>query len=184
MQHLFEQLIAEVQRTDPEVVRRLRPGLPAEIVREKLATLPFRVSDDAVALYSWADGADGLLKLLPGAYFVSLDEALAECNMMQDMKDELQEIFFNPYFDSLRFLSDGSDGGYAFGRVDSPSEGQIVDRCIHAQWSIAYRDLPALLTTAIACRRQGVFGSGSDVADFEEHYRLAAELNPGVENWV
>jgi hypothetical protein len=95
MQHLFEQLIAEVQRTDPEVVRRLRPGLPAEIVREKLATLPFRVSDDAVALYSWADGADGRFELLPGAYFISLEEALADCTMIQDMKTELQEIFFS-----------------------------------------------------------------------------------------
>ena len=57
MQQLFDQLIAEVRPTSPEIAGRLRPGLPTELVREKLATLPFRVSDDAVALYSWADGA-------------------------------------------------------------------------------------------------------------------------------
>jgi len=130
----------------------LRPGLSLDLIQEKLANLPFRVSDDVIELYSWADGSDSAFELLPGGYFISLDEALVDCSMMQEMKDKLLKIFFEPYYDSLRFLSDWSDGGYAFGRIDSPSDGQIVKRCIHEQWAIAYRDLPALLSTAIARR--------------------------------
>ena len=69
MQHLFEELVAEVQRTSPATAATLRPGLPPEFVKEKMANMPFQISADAVALYSWADGATDRFEMLPGAYF-------------------------------------------------------------------------------------------------------------------
>ena len=184
MQHLFEELVAEVQRTSPATAATLRPGLPPELVKEKMANMPFQISADAVALYSWADGATGRFEMLPGAYFIPLEEALLEFDIMHGMRDEMQEIFFQPYRDSFRFLTDWSDGGYSFGRTDSPSEGQIVDLCIHALWKVAYRDLTALLKTSIECYRRGVLSPDSDIADFKAYYELAARMNPGMENWT
>jgi hypothetical protein len=184
MQYLFEQLVAEMQRSSPATAANLRPGLPAEFVKEKMANMPFQISADAVALYSWADGATGRFEMLPGAFFIPLEDALLEFDIVHGMRDELQEIFFEPYRDSFRFLTDWSDGGYSFGRTDSPSKGQIVCRCIHAPWKLAYRDLTALLKTSIECYRRGVLSPNSDVADFKAYYELAARLNPGLENWT
>jgi hypothetical protein len=76
-------------------------------------------------------------------YFIPLEDALLEFDIVHGMRDELQAIFFEPYRDSFRFLTDWSDGGYSFGRTDLPSEGQIVHLCIHAPWRLAYRDLTA-----------------------------------------
>ena len=184
MQHLFEELIAEIRRTSPATAARLRPGLPPDLVKEKMANMPFQISADAVALYSWADGATGRFEMLPGAYFIPLEEALLEFDIVHGMRDEMQEIFFQPYRDSFRFLTDWSDGGYSFGRTDSPSEGQIVHLCIHAPWKVAYRDLTALLKTSIECYRRGVLSPDSDIADFRAYYELAARMNPGMENWT
>jgi hypothetical protein len=151
MQHLFEELMAEIRRTSPATAATLRPGLTPEFVKEKLAHMPFQISADAVALYSWADGATGRFEMLPGAYFIPLEDALLEFEIMHGMRDEMQEIFFQPYRDLFRFLTDWSDGGYGFSRIDSPSEGQIVHLCIHAPWMLAYRNLTALLKTSIEC---------------------------------
>jgi len=37
MQHLFEELVAEVQRTSPATAATLRSGLPPALVKEKMA---------------------------------------------------------------------------------------------------------------------------------------------------
>ena len=66
MQHLFEELVAEVQRTSPATAATLRPGLPPEFVKEKMANMPFQISADVVALYSWADGATERFEMVPG----------------------------------------------------------------------------------------------------------------------
>ena len=126
---------------------------------------------------------DGRFEMLPGAYFIPLNEALLEFEEVHGIRDELEQIFPERYRDSFRFLTDWSDGGYAFGRIDSPSQGEIVHRCIHAPWLLAYHDLADLLKTSIACYRQGVMRSGSDPPDFRAYYELAARMNPGLENW-
>jgi hypothetical protein len=184
MRHLFEELLAEIQRASPIAAETLRPGLPPDRVKEKLAKVPFQISPDAVALYSWADGATAGLELLPGAYFITLDEALLHFELEHQMKDQLQAVFFEPYFDSFRFLSDLSDGGYSFGRTDSPSEGHIVRLCIHAPWRLAFRDLTAVLKTSIECYRSRVISPVSNTVDFKAYYELAARMNPGMEYWT
>ena len=184
VQHLFEELFAEIQRVSPTTAATLRPGLPPELVKEKVISMPFQISSDVVALYTWADGATGRFEMLPGAYFIPLEDALLEFDIMHGMRDEMQEIFFEPYRDSFRFLTDWSDGGYSFGRTDSPSEGQILHLCIHAPWKLAYRDLTALLKTSIECYRRGVISPDSDIANFKAYYELAAIMNPGLENWT
>jgi hypothetical protein len=93
----------------------------------------------------------------------------------------LQAIFAQKYIDQFRFLSDWSDSGYSFGRLDSPSHGMIVDLVIHDEWKLAYADLSAVLKTAIECYRRGIFAGPHP--DFYAYYKLAAKMNPGMENW-
>jgi hypothetical protein len=180
---LFQELIHEVRRVNPASAESLRPGLSTEVAKQKLAGLPFQITPDAVALYTWADGADARFEMLPGAFFIPLSEALAEFEEIYGIREELEQIFPERYRDSFRFLSDWSDGGYAFGRMDSPSQGQVVHRCIHASWLLAFHDLADLLKTSIECYRQGVMRSGADLPDFRAYYKLAARMNPGLENW-
>lgn len=184
MRVLLDQLLSEVRRVNPKSAESLRPGLPRDLVVEKLSALPYEISPDAVALYEWADGSDDTFELLPGGYFVPLQHALTEFWIVHGMRDQLEEIFHQPYRDCFRFLSDGSDGGYAIGRLDSPSEGQIISLCIHAPWQTAFASLERLLATAIESYRRGVFASNdSDILDFKLYRRIAAELNPGFKLW-
>jgi hypothetical protein len=183
MQILFQELLAEVKRVNPSVAATLRPGLPLNSVRVELANLPYRIAPEAASLYEWADGADGPFQLLPGAYFIPLQQAMEEFNTFHAMNQELDEIFPQKYRECFRFLSDGSDGGYAFGRIDSPSKGRIVSMCIHAEWLIGFQDLEHLLKTSVECYRQGIMRSGDDLPDVDAFFKLAARLNPGLKAW-
>jgi hypothetical protein len=184
MQQLLEELFFEIRRASPATAELLRPGLPPNLVKEKLAEVPFQISPDAVALYSWRDGSAPGFELLPGGYFITLEEALLDFELIHKVNHQWPEDFVEPYFDSFRFLSDLSDGGYSFGRTDSPSKGHIVRLCIHAQWKLAFRDLAAVLKTSIECYRNGVISPDSNSADFRAYYELAARINPGMEYWT
>jgi hypothetical protein len=97
------------------------------------------------------------------------------------MRAELEEDYQQRYRDCFRFLTDKSDGGYAYGRIDSPSEGQIVNRCIHSPWLLAFRNLEHLLRTSIECCRRGIMSDDSGRPDFTAYFKLAAQMNPGME---
>jgi hypothetical protein len=184
MQMLFDELRAEVTRVKPASAATLRPGLPSSAIRTELAKLPYQITPEAASLYQWADGADGQLQLLPGAYFVPWRRAMEEFHIFHGMGEEMDAIFPQQYRDCFRFLTDWSDGGYAFGRVDSPSGGQIVSMCIHEEWRIGFKNLEHLLRTSIMCYRDGIIPAGEDeTPDFDRFYELAARLNPGVELW-
>ena len=183
----FKDILA---KTSTKSLDLLNPGLAREEVEEKLSDLPFQISPDAVELYTWSDGVHSYgvdkfidpLEILPGAYYISLDQALYEFNEFYKLKDQCQEIFYQKYFDSFRFLSDHSDGGYSFGRIDSPSNGCIVNLCIHHEWELAYQSLEHLIDTAIECRRRGVFRN-HDMPDFEMYFKIGAELNKDMDLW-
>ena len=184
MKTLIDQLVCEVRRVNPGVLAKLRPGLPRSAVQEKLSALPFEITPDAVALYEWADGSEsGLFELLPGGFFIPLSEALEEFWILHPCRDEFESLFHQPYRDCIRFLSDWSDAGYAFGRCDSPSAGKIVSLCIHAPWRLAFADLEALLITAIECYRRGVFpiGGSREAPDIDRYFRIGAEVNPAMD---
>ncbi len=121
--------------------------------------------------------------MLPGGYLVPFDKAFAEFEILHGIRDELLAIFPEPYIDCFRFLTDKSDGGYAFGRVDSPSHGQIVSLEIHAPNLIGFRDLEHLLKTSIECHREGIMRAFAGEPDFDAYFALAARMNPGMKAW-
>lgn len=185
MKNLFEKLVVEVRLVRPAGIAALRPGLPRSLILEKFAALPYRISPDVVALYEWADGADDGFELLPGGFFMPLERSLDEFWQLDPYREEFESIFHQPYRDHFRFLSDRSDGGYAFGRLDSPSAGQIVSLCIHAPWRLVFTNLDALVVTATECYRRGVFPRDSnEIPDFDQYFRIGKELNPNIEDWV
>ncbi|MHC4743497.1 MAG: hypothetical protein ACYS8Z_16410 [Planctomycetota bacterium] len=165
-------------------VGSLLPGLSRDEVEERLSRLPFEISADAIELYTWADGPFyDSVEILPGGYLIGLEQTITSFEKLAPMQDELDSIFPQQYRDCLRFLHDLSDGGYAFGRVDSPSEGKIIDLCIHDEWRLAFESLDKLLDTAIECRRRGVFRENDEICDFNLFYSIGRELNPGMETW-
>src|SRR5262249_24316364 len=136
------------------------------------------------SLYTTADCADWSLEMLPGGYFLPFNEAFAEFEDLYAIQDELEEIWPQRYRDCFRFLTDKSDGGYAFGRIDSPSQGQIGSLEIHAPWLLGFLDLEHLLRTSIECYRQGIMRPPPAIPDFHAYSRLAARMNPGMEAWA
>jgi hypothetical protein len=182
MKLLFRELLAEARRVNPATAATLRPGLSRDVVKKKLAKLPYRITPDAASLYEWADGADGPFELLPGGYFIPLKQALNEFKVFHKLMYLVDEEE-DPHRDCFRFLSDWSDGGYAFGRMDPPSKGRIVKMCIHETWLIGFADLEHLLKTSIKCYRQGIMRSDESSPDFSRFYKLAARLNPGYKVW-
>ena len=183
MNRLFDQFVSEVRRANPGALSTLRPGLSRDVVVEKLADLPYKISPDAVALYEWADGSDEGFELLPGGFFIPFERALSEFWILHPYRDEFESVFHQPYRDCFRFLSDWSDGGYAFGRLDSPSAGRIVSLCIHAQWRLGFANLEALLVTAIECYRSGVFpkDGSQEIPDFDKYFQIGRDLNPKMD---
>lgn len=176
----FRELLSE---TDPDAASGLKPGLSRESVVDLLDRLPFSITPEAVELYTWADGVDDKpLELLPGSYFVSLKSAINTFEQLAPFREEFEEVFPQPYRDSFCFLSDFSDGGYAFGAYESAAKGAIVDLVIHDEWQLAFPSLEKLIETAIECRKRGVFGSDGDV-DFELFYLIGRELNPSMKAW-
>jgi hypothetical protein len=182
MKTLFRELLAEAKRVNPSTAATLRPGLSRDVVEKTLARLPYEITTDVASLYEWADGADGPFELLPGGYFIPLEQAMSEFKVFHELAQEMDEEE-DPHRDCFRFLSDWSDGGYAFGRVDSPSKGRIVKLCIHETWLIGFTDSEHLVKTSIECYRQGIMRSADHPPDFTRFYKLAARLNPGYRVW-
>ena len=182
MKKLFEQLEKEMFAVNPAMKEALAPGMERADIEAYIRRLPFSISSDIINLYEWSSGAGYHLEILPDAFLLPLEEGISEFEDIYPMKDELQGIFFQPYFDGFRFLGDWSDGGYSFGRIDSPSEGRIVGLCIHDNWRIAYNSLSDLLPTAIECYKRGVFAN-PDMPDFKMYFKIGKELNAPLEYW-
>jgi hypothetical protein len=178
MESRYRDLLSEVRNANRSAAAPLRPGLPRDVVEAQLATLPYKITPDAALLYEWADGADGPFELLPGGYFIPLAQAMKQFKVFDELAEDLDQDE-EPHRHCFRFLSDWSDGGYAFGRVDSPGEGRIVKLCIHATWQIGFSDLEHLLRTSVECSRQGVIES----SDFKRFHQIAARLNPAYHVW-
>lgn len=185
MAELSETLVelrAEIHRRAPEIAARLRPGLRKELIRQKLASLPFAISQDAVHLYSWADGADGRLEFLPGHFFLPLDCALDESFQVHAIRTELESVFHQKYRDCFRFLTDYSNGGEAFTSLTGAGGGRIAQLTIDAEWQLAFEDAGSMAETALECWRKGIIPAAG-VNDFAEYHAIARRLNPQMERW-
>ena len=156
MKDLLEEYRAVIEQYHPELSNALRPGLPRELVIEKLSLcLHFPISEDAIQLYSWADGMSKCNPhVIPISFFMPLESAINHF----ETQVEVLEWAGAPekYGDSFKFLSDGSDGGYAFGSLDEPCNGKIIRYNIHDEWTIGFNSLSDLIATAIEAYKRGI----------------------------
>jgi hypothetical protein len=102
LKSLYRELLAEAQRVNPTTAATLRPGLSRDVVRKKLATLPYEITPGAASLYEWADGADGPFELLPGAYFIPLTQAMDQFKVFHKLAQQMDEEE-EPHRDCFRF---------------------------------------------------------------------------------
>lgn len=121
--------------------------------------------------YSFTEGDE----CLPGWYFVHYEDCHVWNELFKDMDYEpLNKIFM--------VLTDLSDGGCGVGLIGAPYEGEIINREIHAPWAIGFDNLEALLDTAIACRKEGVWDENSD-PDFDKFYKISYRMNSKYDIW-
>ncbi len=182
MENLIKELEKEILYHNPSFRNLLGTGLSKDEIDLHLNKLPFKISDDIYYLYEWINGTDYKAEILPSGYLLSLEEAVNQFETIYAMKEELQEIFYEQYFDCFRFLSDMSDSGYSFGSLEPPCNGQIIGLGIHHNSEIAFKNLSDLLETAIICYQRGVYRK-DDIHDFELYFKIGKELNPDLKYW-
>ena len=175
MKDLLEEYRGVINQHHPELANALRPGLPRELVIEKLSLcLDFPVSEDAIQLYSWADGMSGCKPhVIPISYFMPLESAISLF--------ETQAGASEKYGDSFKFLSDGSDGGYAFGSLNEPCNGKIIRYNIHDEWTIGFNSLSNLIATAIEAYKRGLMNEDGEWCSIQ-FSDLVEELNPELKS--
>lgn len=174
MDKLLEEYRVAIRTFHPRLYRSLRPGLPRDQIEARLASLPFRITPDAVDLYAWADGVDdGWMNLIPISYFMPLADAMTNAAGILPHREEFERIFPQPYRDSFPFLSDRADGGYGFGSLEPPCGGRIISYDIHDEWSIAFDSLSDLVAAAIKGYRAGLVDEEGewDIGGFHDMVR-------------
>ena len=152
MKELLAEYTEVLREYHPAFHAALRPGLSREVVQAGFESLPFRITDDAVALYEWADGInDGgpyRIDMIPISYFMPLDQVL--------LFRGFEDLYPEPYRDSLPFLNDYADGGFGFGSLDGPCNGRIIHYNIEDTFTIGFDSLPDLIRAAIFGYRNGL----------------------------
>ena len=177
MKDLLEEYRAVIEQYHPKLAIALRPGLPRELVIEKLSScLPFPISEDAIQLYAWADGIDlskGEPHVIPFSFFMPLESAITIFETLVCEGVGAAE----KYGDSFQFLSDGSDGGLAFGSLDEPCDGQIIRYVPHDEWVIGFRSLGNMIETIIEAYKRGLVDEDGGWSNIQ-FSDLVKELNP------
>ena len=177
MEDLLEEYRVVIEQYHPELAIALRPGLPRDLVIEKLSQcVHFPISEDAIQLYAWADGIDlskGEPHVIPFSFFMPLESAI---NFFETQVCEGTGAS-EKYGDSFKFLSDGSDGGCAFGSLDEPCNGQIIRYVPHDEWIIGFRSLSNMVETIIEAYKRGLVDEDGEWSNLQ-FSDLIKELNP------
>lgn len=187
MRKLLAEYRSAIARHHPALNEVLRPGLPRDVVIQKLGRLPFAITDDAVELYCWADGVEGCwVNLIPISYFMPLDYAISSFEHLLPYQTEFEEIYPQQYRQSFPFLSDRSDGGYGFGSLESPCNARIINYNIHDEWTIGFNSLSDLVSAAIEGYNSGLVDDEGewDIFGFAKLLRqLYPDLHPEADAW-
>jgi|UPI00057CAD0F cell wall assembly regulator SMI1 len=185
--------LAQSTRIIDEYTHRLKrptrslydPGASIKAIVDPLRQRGLHVSDELIALYSWHNGthADeetvlGDMHIMPGYYFLSLEEALATYDEFVNTLNK------NPAWFPL--LSDGA-GGYAFLDCSASETQPIYDFMFdEPDHKVIFCSIEDMLRTFAEAYVRGVFFVGEDGfldMDSSEYDELAAEMNPNANYW-
>ncbi len=166
------------------LLRSLRPGLPPDVVRERLAPTDRPVPPELVALYGWRDGTQAEdvilddIHVVPGFYLQSTADAMAD----------YRAFVVDPRW-AVGWLPILADGGGHFYVLDcsSPLSTPVRHfRLEEVEHPIEFLSLGAFLSTVAAAYERGTYfidGRGCLEMDDLVFAGLAAELNPDVAWW-
>lgn len=167
------------------VLDALRPGASAGVVRSRLSAVGLQSSEPVESLYRWHDGtrlpADRItddVELIPGFYFLSLEDACAERQARVGSRNWgshwLPILTDGGGYFYLADLGDGQQPSMRIWEFDSPGASQ------------AFRSIEDMFATFDAALTRQIIVADRDgylEMDQVEFERLCAELNPGMTAW-
>lgn len=119
MQAVLEQLIDAEEASGSPIRRFLRPGIPEQLVRDRLEAIGLQAPAELVDLFAWHDGTDqrawvddgheSILELFPYADFVPLEAAISD---YLDLKSSWQTT---PWYEDY---AAGHDPGWGYWRTE------------------------------------------------------------------
>ena len=184
MKELLADFREAIKVYNPVLDRVLNVGLSRSEVEAAIEKIPFEITPDAIDLYTWANGVSDIwVNLIPYSSLLPISNAIEMFRHSQDSplaKLGIEE----PLSPTFLFLTDRSDGGYAFGAVSAPCNGCIIKHNIHDARSIAFESLSQLVEACIHMYRTSdpIEDGEWEIFDF---MRSVSELFPHLKpNWT
>ena len=192
---LLSRLDQVLKSKAPQILDGLQPGLSSSEISTLENQSGFVLPDDLKALYSWHNGSKSLagghvVDFIPGHYFKSLQEAVAERNELRRQYRESGvinkvafQVFAGHTLSWVHILDDRASDGYFYDPDRNPAQGAIF---FHFAQDGSYEFFPSVknLLAAIAkCYEQEVCRSDGSrprsLKDIEAEYRIWDEFGAG-----
>lgn len=175
-------------RLGSRVPALLQPGLTRQRIMELERRLPFKLSEETIALYQWRNGiplataSNDNLFLFEMHQFLPLEDALAVFRETYPIIKEFYELT-----DWLPVFQDVAGDGYgAIGTAQRQASAPIVLLFEGDGVRVVFDSLEKLIDTMLACFEQGVFSIGDDRwldTDFRALGHVARQVNPASRYW-
>jgi cell wall assembly regulator SMI1 len=188
MRDLLDSIEAALDRAGRvTTLRRLRPGLGPEDVRQRFGALGLTAPEDLARVYAWHDGTDAGsgaplddLHMFPGLYLLSLRDAATNYEAFRDdgrWNPAWLPVFANGGGDFLAVVCDETRAQW----------GNVVHfRIDEADHPVEFASVGRLLATVVAAYVGGIcFVDDRGYLELDDlaFGALAGRLNPDVEYW-
>ncbi|NEQ52390.1 MAG: SMI1/KNR4 family protein [Leptolyngbya sp. SIO3F4] len=163
------------QQDREDLIELLQPGLKVQEIQERLANLPFKLSQEFHHLYQWRNGIqastvyDFAFDFIPGYLFLPLADALKKYESIEEFKNSytfLQDSnYHRPWFpvfssDLGSFIVFGDENIH----TSSPvffldwSSGDVIFEC-------KYPNLTSMISVVAQCYESGAYYYETEVMD-------------------
>lgn len=180
----LERIYSHLNRLQQPVVSLLQDGLSRDAVERKTKDLPIKLPSELLELYSWRNGTRvpkgsvlNDLHLLPGYYFLSLEDAISSYNAFKD--DNRWNRHWFPVF-----ANGGGDFYVAVCADEARETGEILCFLLGIPKDdllVEFKSMEGMLQTVAACYDEEIFYARPDGyldADDNRYVALVRELNP------
>lgn len=180
-------ILAHLVTLDRPVTQVLKDGLPEGHAASRASGAGLVLPTDVANLYEWRDGTLDYpgailddIHIIPGFYFPSLDEALANHAVFRD------DTRWNPAW--LPLLANGGGDFFAVDCSGNPGSWGHVRHFMlgDPEHHVLYLTVASMLETFVAAFDRGIFflhPSGYLDADDEAYAALARSMNPEARGW-
>ncbi len=168
----------------PTAAAGFQPGLPADVIAEKLNRLPFQVSQEVYELYQWRNGDKTYSSVFGYLSFLDLNSACEFSDNINDdallkirQQDEEPSYLFPLFdFEGEYFAVQGTEEPIATAPIFHISDDYSV--------SLAFVSLTNMMLAIAECYKTGVYtvndGGNIDVIDEVKFGEIRQRYNPGT----